>query len=68
MRFVIANLLAFSALAAIGLLAIWTLSDVHWIARVVASFAWLVAAGFLEERFVSRLVNRVLSGRRSTPS
>jgi hypothetical protein len=67
MRFVIANLLVFSALAVIGLFAIWTLGDIHWIARVLASVAWLFAAGYLEERLASRLVNRILSGRRSAP-
>lgn len=61
MKFVLANLIAFGLITAAGIWAIWNLLEVHWICKMFMSLAVVVAAGFFEERVLSKLVNRFVS-------
>jgi hypothetical protein len=60
MKFLVANLLTLLALASMGIWPLWTLLEVHWAAKVGLSLVVVIASGFIEERFLSRFVNKLV--------
>jgi hypothetical protein len=61
MKFVLANLIAFGVISAAAIWPIWSVLDLHWAIKIAMSLAVVVAAGFFEERILSRMVNRLVS-------
>jgi hypothetical protein len=43
-----------------GIWPLWTLLEVHWAAKVGLSLVVVIASGFIEERFLSRFVNKLV--------
>ena len=60
MKYVIANLLALVVLVALSCYLIWGLAEIAVWLKIIATIILVVVCGFIEERFLSKHVNKLV--------